>query len=280
MYRLFGLTPTAVGPSYDQFLEFVHPEDRDRVRESYDHALAAQVELRHEFRIVRQDGVTIWLEAVSAPQRNASGEVIRYEGTNQDITLRKAREFEAFQQSAQLRNAFDLLSEGMQVIDFGYRYLYLNDSAERHCNATCESLVGTEIVAVGAWNDQDAGQAMLRQCMEQREAARMECVEDFCGRFRGVFNISIQPVPEGLLIVSNAATVRQLADQQLRDKDNELAAYFDNSNAGMCECGFDGRIYRVNDTICRCLGTLAMNYSEHRRWRSSLRMSVRVRRVS
>ncbi len=61
-------------------------------------------------------------------------------------------------------------------------------------------------------------------------------------------------MPEGLLIVSSAATVRQLADQQLRDKDTELAAYFDSSIAGMCECGFDGKITRVNDTVCRLLG--------------------------
>ncbi len=111
MYRLFGLAPTEVGPSYDEFLEFVHPEDRDRVRANYDHAIEAEIELRHEFRIVRRDGVTIWLESISAPQRSASGEVIRYEGTNQDITLRKARELEAFQHTAQLHNAFDLLSE-------------------------------------------------------------------------------------------------------------------------------------------------------------------------
>ena len=114
-FRLFGLTPSEYGPTYDQFLERVHPEDRERVAESYNTAIRLELELRHEFRVVRPDGVVIWIEGYSQPQRNAEGKVIRYEGTNQDITLRKLQDFEAREQSLQLRNAFDRLSEGVQI---------------------------------------------------------------------------------------------------------------------------------------------------------------------
>ncbi len=67
----------------------------------------------------------------------------------------------------------------MQVIDYSYRYLYLNDAAQRHCGASRDYLVGTEIVAANEWRDDDAGHEMLRRCMQKREAARMECVSDF-----------------------------------------------------------------------------------------------------
>ncbi len=88
-YSLFGVTPSATAPTYEQFLERVHPNDRSRVAESYNRAIQLELELRHEFRIVRPDGVTVWIEGFSQPQRDATGKVIRYEGTNQDISLRK-----------------------------------------------------------------------------------------------------------------------------------------------------------------------------------------------
>ncbi len=253
-YRLFGVTTTNTSPTYEQFLERVHPSDRSQVAENYDRAIQLELELRHEFRIVRPDGVTVWIEGFSQPQRDASGKVIRYEGTNQDITLRKLQEFEARQQSLQLRNAFDRMSEGIQIIGFDFRYQYLNDSAVRHCGVDRELLVGKPFLDSDDRDTDDITRSNLRECMEQRQPKVMECVSDFCDRLPGLFNVSLQPVPEGLLILSSELSDRQRATEELRVKNDELNAFFDTSNVGMCECGFDGTILKVNDAICRMLG--------------------------
>lgn len=253
-FRLFGLTPSEYGPTYDQFLERVHPEDRERVAESYNTAIRLELELRHEFRVVRPDGVVIWIEGYSQPQRNAEGKVIRYEGTNQDITLRKLQDFEAREQSLQLRNAFDRLSEGVQIVGFDYRYQYLNDSAVRHCRTDREMLIGQPFFDLSDESGDEVTRITLRNCMELRQPKVMECVSDFCGRLPGLFNISIQPVPEGLLILSSELSDRQRATEELRAKDNELNAFFDTSNVGMCECSFEGTILKANDAVCRMLG--------------------------
>ena len=253
-FRLFGLPPAEHGPTYEEFLERVHPDDRQRVAESYNTAIRLELELRHEFRVVRPDGVTIWIEGYSQPQRNAEGTVIRYEGTNQDITLRKLQEFEAREQSLQLRNAFDRLAEGVQVIDFNYRYQYLNDSALRHCRLDRGQLLGQPFIVPSGQADDEITRSTLRACMEQRQPKVMECVSDFCGRLPGLFNVSLQPVPEGVLILSSELSDSQRATEELRAKDDELNAFFDTSNVGMCECGFDGTILKANDAVCRMLG--------------------------
>ena len=290
LYRLFGLAPpdsksgstseAADGPTYEQFLERVHPDDRERVRQSYSEAILLERELRHEFRVVRPDGVTIWIEGFSQPQRDAAGKLIRYEGTNHDITLQKWYEFEAREQSLQLRNTFDSLSEGILTIGFDFRIQYLNRSAARSCGSTPEALIGQLFVGTSDSStntsnpstdsrraaepgqsptltehaEHDESRRILQDCMVHRKSLVLESVSDFCGRLRGVFDIRLQPVPEGLLILSNELTDLQRADQQLREKDEELNAFFDTSNAGMCECSFEGTILKVNDTGCRMLG--------------------------
>jgi len=59
-YRLYGLAPDWQ-PSYESFLERVHPQDRDRVRSTVERALAARRSIDHQFRIVTPDGELRWI---------------------------------------------------------------------------------------------------------------------------------------------------------------------------------------------------------------------------
>ncbi len=146
------------------------------------------------------------------------------------------------------------MSEGIQIIGFDFRYQYLNDSAVRHCGVDRESLIGKSFVDINDRDADDITRSNLRECMEQRRPQVMECVSDFCDRLPGLFNVSLQPVPEGVLILSSELSERQRATEELRVKTDELNAFFDTSNVGMCECGFEGTILKVNDAICRMLG--------------------------
>jgi PAS domain S-box-containing protein len=56
-YRVFGLNPGEVEPSSELFYSFVHPEDRQRVRERFTFALAERKPYVSDHRIVRSDGV-------------------------------------------------------------------------------------------------------------------------------------------------------------------------------------------------------------------------------
>ncbi|MGE5090171.1 MAG: EAL domain-containing protein [Candidatus Levyibacteriota bacterium] len=74
-----------------QWLDAVHPEDRDRVaaatgRETIDGGYD------QEYRILRPDGALRWIRDRAFPVRDASGAVYRVVGTAQDVTERKLAE--------------------------------------------------------------------------------------------------------------------------------------------------------------------------------------------
>lgn len=86
VYRILGL-PESIEPSYDRFLESVHPDDRDRFLQARTTALLGMAPFSIDHRIVRPDGTVrhVHQEATAEVQ---DGEVVRLLGTMQDITDR------------------------------------------------------------------------------------------------------------------------------------------------------------------------------------------------
>lgn len=66
------------------FVEYIHPDDRDRVLEALQQH--AEGEFREEYRIIRPGGDTRWIRAHTVPIRDDAGEVYRVAGIAEDIT--------------------------------------------------------------------------------------------------------------------------------------------------------------------------------------------------
>src|SRR6266496_728082 len=91
-FRIFGFDPEKIEPSFQLFLETVHPEDRSFVEGSLDEVVREKRGFDMEFRIALADGSIKHVQGVGRPVLGDSGEVDRYIGTTVDITERKLGE--------------------------------------------------------------------------------------------------------------------------------------------------------------------------------------------
>ena len=116
IYRIFGLQPQEFGATYDAFLNSVHPDDREAVKEAVNKSVSdPNVAYNIEHRVVRPDGS----ERIVYEQ----GEVIfvdtqkpvRMVGTVLDITERKRAEGELRNTHARLVQSEKMASLGMLV---------------------------------------------------------------------------------------------------------------------------------------------------------------------
>jgi PAS domain S-box-containing protein len=89
MAEIYGYPPGTFNPSYEGFLERVHPEDRVRVRRQLDAANAAVAPHELEFRIVRTDGDVRLVQAKGRVYRNEAGSPARVVGVTLDVTDQK-----------------------------------------------------------------------------------------------------------------------------------------------------------------------------------------------
>ena len=105
VYRVFGLSPDAVHPTRDLFLEYVHAEDRARVTQVLERSERGIKDYSYDVRIVRPDGDIRTIRIVALAFSGEGGKLIRRAGTLQDIT-------EQSQAEEQLRQAMKMDAVG------------------------------------------------------------------------------------------------------------------------------------------------------------------------
>jgi signal transduction histidine kinase len=90
--RLFFGPDSAKGGRGEDYLEALHPGDRERVVRQNEELVAGRGSPEIEFRVVWSDGTVHWILGHKQIVRDASGKRLREVGTNADITDRKCAE--------------------------------------------------------------------------------------------------------------------------------------------------------------------------------------------
>src|SRR5437660_4233253 len=91
-FRIFGFNVEKTEPSFQLFLETVHPEDRPFIERSLEEAVRELSGFDIEFRLALPDGSIKHVQGVGRPVLGSAGEVESYTGTTVDITQRKRGE--------------------------------------------------------------------------------------------------------------------------------------------------------------------------------------------
>jgi len=88
MFRLFGFDQQQGLPMSSQWLQRVHPEDRDKVKLATDRTFLKKVDCDVEFRIVKLDGTVKHIHGIGHPVLSSNGDLVQVVGTMVDITER------------------------------------------------------------------------------------------------------------------------------------------------------------------------------------------------
>jgi PAS domain S-box-containing protein len=129
---------------------------------------------------------------------------------------------ELTESEANFRKMLDSMLEGCQIVDFDWRYRYLNDAAQKHNRRPREDLLGRTVME--CWPGITATEvfALEKSCMEQRTTHHLETEFIFPDGHKGWFSLIIQPVPEGIALYSDDIAERRQAEETLRQLNQEL----------------------------------------------------------
>jgi PAS domain S-box-containing protein len=93
-FRLYGFDRKQGLPSWEEWSQRVHPEDRDKRHETVDRAIRQRADYKVDYRIVLPDGTIRHIHSVAHPVFNASGDLVEFVETSMDVTERKRAEEE------------------------------------------------------------------------------------------------------------------------------------------------------------------------------------------
>jgi PAS domain S-box-containing protein len=139
--ELFGY-PAEVLPSLSH-RDLVHPDDHARVSEIHEARIAGRkAPSRYDFRAVRKDGSTIWLE-VEAVSVEQNGKVIGTRSYLWDISTRKQLEAELRESRTSFAAIVDQNTDGITVVDACGGVRFANPAACALLETPIEQLVGS-----------------------------------------------------------------------------------------------------------------------------------------
>lgn len=200
----------------------IFPEIPDRWKEIHQRGLAGEVLMADADRFDRLDGSVQWLHWEIRPWRTSSNEIGGIVIFSEDITERKKVVDALAQSEARYRSTLDNLLEGCQIISRDWRYLYVNDAVAMQGRQSKEALLGHTMMEMYPGIELTKLFAILQHCMEQRESLMLENEFVFPDGLKGWFELSVQPVPDGIFILSVDITERKQAEAALRESEASL----------------------------------------------------------
>ncbi|WP_293126390.1 PAS domain S-box protein [Microcoleus sp. bin38.metabat.b11b12b14.051] len=90
--RILGLQPEQPAPSYPEFRQQIHPNDREGFQQTIDEAIALRQPYEIDHRLYRSDGQLRYVISWGQVLENQEGEVVKIFGASIDITDRKQAE--------------------------------------------------------------------------------------------------------------------------------------------------------------------------------------------
>lgn len=144
VYRIFGVKPQEFGATYEEFLSFIHPDDRKMVDEAYRTAIEKKTPYDVVHRIVRRDGEVRYVHERSEDIVDKMGKVVRSIGTVQDITERKKAEEVLRSASAYARSLIEASLDSLVTIGPDGKITDVNRATEEVTGLSRDKLIGTD----------------------------------------------------------------------------------------------------------------------------------------
>ena len=265
---LFDYEPGSTKQVYSEWLDRVHPDDRDRVEATLQKTIDGKLpEYRCEYRIVLRDGQIRWIDAVGELHCDAQGEPRLMSGLVYDITTAKHNEFvrkqdeEALRRSEEFtRRVLESNQDCIKVLDLEGRLLYMNDGGQ-----LLMEIDNFDTVANTKWVEfwQEPETESLINGFTTAKAGGVAKFEGYCNTAKGTskcWDVVMTPILDGdgkvdrILSVSRDITERKQAEIALQASEELFRHTFEHIPLGFAHVALDGSLLRVNRRFGEIVG--------------------------
>jgi PAS domain S-box-containing protein len=196
----------------DGWIEFIHPEDRDRLTTNWFNYVRANEkgEFSDECRFQRKDGTICWTSMRASPLFSDQGELIGHVGTIEDITARK--EAEAMREQVIREQAARQQAEAVNRMKDEFLAIVSHE-----LRTPLNSILGWAKLLSSQKIDQSTATRAL-ETIERNARSQAKLIEDILDVSRiiqGKLRLAVQSVNLNDLVTSVLETTRPTADAKM-----------------------------------------------------------------
>lgn len=155
------------------------------------------------------------------------------------------------------RKRLDSLLEGIQIIDYQWKYVYLNDVMTQQARTTKENLFGHTMMEKYPGIEQTEMFQLLQATMNDRRSRRMENQFTFPDGVVQWFDLRIEPADEGICILSLDITKHKEYEQKI-EKAKNLYAFLSHINQSIVHIKTERELFSIACEIAIRYGGFTM----------------------
>ncbi|MFT3795568.1 PAS domain S-box protein [Flavobacterium sp.] len=157
----------------------------------------------------------------------------------------------------QFRKRLDSLLEGIQIIDYNWRYIYLNNVMIVQARMPKEELLGFTMMEKYPGIEQTPMFKILQKCMSDRKPRRLENKFIYPDQTVRWFDLSIEPAEEGLCILSLDITQHKEYEARI-NKGKNLYAFLSHINQSIVHIKSEKELFKNACKIATYYGGFKM----------------------
>jgi len=230
----------------DKWMQFLHPDDRERTVARWRESLKTGEPYSIEYRFRAHTGEYRWFLGQALPRRDAAGVIIGWFGTLTDISERKrldeerdailARERESHDRVATI---LESITDAFFAVDHDWRFTYVNREAEAILKRPRAELIGRSV-----WDEFSPAAGSTFETQYQRAMTAHETVkfEAFYQPLAIWVDVRAYPSQEGLSVFFRDISLRKHAEEELRQSEERYRLLIDMIPQHIWTADPDGRI--------------------------------------
>ncbi|MFN3446179.1 MAG: PAS domain-containing protein [Bacteroidia bacterium] len=144
VFNIWGRDKNLFTVNYESFYNTIHPDDRELFEKEQHASFSGEKNLDFIHRILLPDNSIRWVHEKGRLVKDEQGKAIAFEGTVQDITVKRLEEQRLKLLESVITNTNDaiLITEAEPLDDPGPRIIYVNEAFTRMTGYTPEEVIG------------------------------------------------------------------------------------------------------------------------------------------
>lgn len=244
------------------WVEYIHPDDRDRALTAFYNSKRAFAEYKSEYRVVRSDGSVRWMMSTGAPCVDNEGRSRGFAGSLVDVTERYNMVERLAYKQTQLRLLTDHASDLISRHTASGEYLYVSPSCQQILGYSVEELIGQNAYdRINPDHHQLIADEIARQLNGGGDSQPLELrVRHKDGRLIWLgANIRVLTSPStseyiGAVVVSRNITEERLAKEELRRREEQFRSLTTLSSDWYWETDAEGRFTFLSEGLRNAIG--------------------------
>ncbi|MBK8808587.1 MAG: PAS domain S-box protein [Bacteroidales bacterium] len=155
---IFEISPDEFNGTYSSFLEFVHPDDREKVNNAYSNSLITKIDYEIDHRIITPNNIIKILKEKCRSEFDEHGNPLKSFGIVQDITQQKLTEFELIKakelaeaSETKYKAAFQTSPDSVNINRMNGEYVEINEGFTRLTGYTADQAIGKLSSQIEIW---------------------------------------------------------------------------------------------------------------------------------